>query len=634
MEETTQPQPQQPQNSNGNTHTNNHKPRNTNQQNTQNTQNGQNNGNNAAKKKFFSWHKDIKKAIKANERMHESRLNTNFKINTKSNAKIRYTPLGGLGEIGGNIAVLETQNSAIIIDVGMSFPDEEMHGVDILVPDFSYIHAIKDKIAGIVITHAHEDHIGAVPYLFKQLQFPIYGTPLPLGMIANKFDEHKMREYKKFFRYVEKRRAIKIGDFTVEFMHITHSIPDSSALAIQTEAGTIIHTGDFKIDHTPIDGQTTDLHRFAHYGEKGVLLMMSDSTNSYNPGVTKSESVVGKTFNNLFEKAKGRVIMSTFSSNIHRVYQAIEQGVKHGRKVSVIGRSMERNLSVAMELGYIKLPQDIFVDAHEVGNYNDNEILIVTTGSQGEPMSALFRMATDEHRHIKLKPSDIVVLSAKAIPGNEGSVSKVINHIQKAGAEVAYQEFSEIHVSGHGAQEEQKLLLRLCQPKFFLPVHGEYNHINRHAQTAVECGIDKRNIFLMSDGDQMEISPKYLKKVKTVKTGKVYIDNQVNQKIENDVIVDRQKLANEGIVNIILQINEQDNKLAQKPIITTYGLIGKKQQMQFQKDIEKTIESIMLKFASGATKKVIEDNVRTAVRKQIVKSHKRYPLIVPTIFMV
>jgi ribonuclease J len=629
MEETTQPQ--QPQNSNTTNNANNHKPANPNRQ---NSQNSQNNGNNAAKKKFFSWHKDIKKAIKANERMHESRLNTNFKINTKSNAKIRYTPLGGLGEIGGNIAVLETQNSAIIIDVGMSFPDEEMHGVDILVPDFSYIHAIKDKIAGIVITHAHEDHIGAVPYLFKQLQFPIYGTPLPLGMIANKFDEHKMREYKKYFRYVEKRRPIKIGDFTVEFMHITHSIPDSSALAIQTEAGTIIHTGDFKIDHTPIDGQTTDLHRFAHYGEKGVLLMMSDSTNSYNPGVTKSESVVGKTFNNLFEKAKGRVIMSTFSSNIHRVYQAIEQGVKHGRKVSVIGRSMERNLSVAMELGYIKLPQDIFVDAHEVGNYNDNEILIVTTGSQGEPMSALFRMATDEHRHIKLKPSDIVVLSAKAIPGNEGSVSKVINHIQKAGAEVAYQEFSEIHVSGHGAQEEQKLLLRLCQPKFFLPVHGEYNHINRHAQTAVECGIDKRNIFLMSDGDQMEISPKYLKKVKTVKTGKVYIDNQVNQKIENDVIVDRQKLANEGIVNIILQINEQDNKLAQKPIITTYGLIGKKQQMQFQKDIEKTIESIMLKFASGATKKVIEDNVRTAVRKQIVKSHKRYPLIVPTIFMV
>ncbi|MGM0623883.1 MAG: ribonuclease J [Campylobacterota bacterium] len=589
---------------------------------------------NGGKKKFFSWHKDIKKAIKANDRVNESRLNTSMKINTKTNAKVRYTPLGGLGEIGGNIAVLETQNSAVIIDVGMSFPDEEMHGVDILVPDFSYLHAIKDKIAGIVITHAHEDHIGAVPYLFKQLQFPIYGTPLPLGMLANKFDEHKMREHKKYFRYVEKRRQIKIGEFTIEFMHITHSIPDASALAIQTEAGTIIHTGDFKIDHTPIDGNTTDLHRFAHYGEKGVLMMMSDSTNSYNPGVTKSESVVGKTFDGLFEKTKGRVIMSTFSSNVHRVYQAIERGVKHGRKVAVIGRSMERNLSVAMELGYIKLPQDIFVDAHEVGKYADEEILIVTTGSQGEPMSALFRMATDEHRHIKLKPSDTVILSARAIPGNEGSVSKVINHIQKAGATVVYQEFSEIHVSGHGAQEEQKLLLRLCQPKFFLPVHGEYNHINKHAQTATECGIDKRNIFLMSDGDQMEISPKYLKKVKTIKCGKVYIDNQVNQKIEHDVVVDRQKLANEGIVNIIVQIGQQSKKLEQSPIVTTYGIIGKKQQQSFNKTVENTIESVLLKFENGASQKVLEDNIRSAVRKQIVKSHKRYPLIVPTVFMV
>jgi len=592
------------------------------------------NNQNRAKKKFYGWHKDIKKAIKANDRANELRLNTNLKINQKANGKIRYTPLGGLGEIGGNIAVLETQNSAIIIDVGMSFPDEDMHGVDILVPDFSYIHAIKDKIAGIVITHAHEDHIGGVTYLFKQLQFPIYGTPLPLGMLANKFDEQKMREYKKFFRYVEKRKPIKIGEFVVEFMHITHSIPDASALAIQTEAGTIIHTGDFKIDHTPIDGLTTDLHRFAHYGEKGVLLMLSDSTNSYNPGVTKSESVVGKTFDTLFEKSKGRVLMSTFSSNIHRVYQAIERGIAHGRKVSVIGRSMERNLSVAMELGYIKLPKDIFVDAHEVGKYADHEILIVTTGSQGEPMSALFKMATNEHRHIKLKPTDTVVLSSRAIPGNEGSVSRVLNHIQKTGATVMYQEFSEIHVSGHGAQEEQKLLLRLCQPKFFLPVHGEYNHIHRHAQTAQECGVDKRNILLMSDGDQIEITPRYIKKVRTVKTGKVYIDNQANQKIDHDVVVDRQKLANEGIVNIIVQISEQTAKLVQSPIVTTYGLIGKKQQQLFQKEIEKTIESVLLKFENAPNKRIIEDNIRSAVRKQILKTYKKYPLIVPTIFMV
>ena len=597
--------------------------------------NNQNSYNQQNKKRYYSWHKDSYKAIKANERMHNNRLNTHFKLNTKTNAKVRFTPLGGLGEIGGNIAVLETENSAIIIDVGMSFPDEGMHGVDILVPDFSYIHAIKDKIAGIIITHAHEDHIGAVPYLFKQLQFPIYATPLPLGMIANKFDEHKMREYKKYFRYVEKRKPIKIGDFIVEFIHITHSIPDASALAIQTEAGTIIHTGDFKIDHTPIDGHTTDLHRFAYYGEKGVMLMLSDSTNSYNSGVTKSESVVGKTFDALFDKAEGRVIMSTFSSNIHRVYQAIERGMKYGRKVSIIGRSMERNLDVAMELGYIKnLPKDIFIEAHEVENYNDNEVLIVTTGSQGEEMSALYRMATDEHRHIKLKPSDIVIISAKAIPGNEGSVSRVINHIQKAGAKVAYQEFSEIHVSGHAAQEEQKLLLRLCQPKFFLPVHGEYNHINRHAQTAIECGVDARNIYLMQDGDQMEITPKYLKKVKTIRTGKVYIDNQVNQKIENDVIVDRQKLANEGIVTIILQIDEQNKQLAQKPIISTFGLVGKKQIKNFEIEIEDIIKKSLIGIKESKNKKIIEDVIRSAIRKYILKTYKRYPLIVPNIFMV
>ncbi|MGM0533425.1 MAG: ribonuclease J [Campylobacterota bacterium] len=596
--------------------------------------NGPRNNNRGGKKKSFSWHKDIKRAIKANDAMNEKRLNAHNKINSKTNAKLRFTPLGGLGEIGGNIGVLETQNSAILIDVGMSFPDDEMHGVDILVPDFNYIHAIKDKIAGIVITHAHEDHIGAVPYLFKQLQFPIYGTPLPLGMIANKFDEHKMREHKKYFRYVEKRKQIKMGDFTVEFMHITHSIPDSSALAIQTPAGTVIHTGDFKIDHTPIDGNPTDLHRFAYYGEKGVLLMLSDSTNSHNPGSTKSESVVGKTFEGLFDQAKGRVIMSTFSSNIHRIYQAIDHARKHGRKISIIGRSMERNIGVAMELGYIKLPEDIFIDAHEVGKYNDEEVLIVTTGSQGEPMSALFRMATDDHRHIKLKPSDTVVLSAKAIPGNEGSVSKVINHIQKAGAAVKYKEFSEIHVSGHAGQEEQKLLLRLCQPKFFMPVHGEYNHVVKHAQTAAECGVDKRNMFLMGDGDQVEISPKYIKKVKTIKTGKSYIDNQANQTIENDVVVDRQKLANEGIINLVVQIAEQDRKLVQNPIVTTYGLIGKRHHKTFEKDVKNTIEGVLAKLDAGASKKVIEDNIRSSIRKQVIKSHKRYPLIVPTIFLV
>ncbi len=558
------------------------------------------------------------------------------KIDTNNRARVRFTPLGGLGEIGGNIAVLETENSAIVIDVGMSFPTEDMHGVDILVPDFSYLHAIKDKIAGIVITHAHEDHIGAVPYLFKELKFPIYGTPLPLGMIANKFDEHGLKNDKSYFRYIEKRKPIKIGDFEVEWIHMTHSIIDASSLAIQTPAGIIIHTGDFKIDHTPVDNYPADLQRLAYYGEKGVLCLLSDSTNSHKPGITRSEKSVGPTFDHLFAKAKGRVIMSTFSSNVHRVYQAIEHGIKYNRKVAVIGRSMERNLETARQLGYIDIPEDIFIDAHEVTKHNDSEVLIVTTGSQGETMSALFRMATDEHRHIKIKPSDTIIISAKAIPGNEASVSRIMNHLIKAGATVAYQDFSEIHVSGHAAQEEQKLMLRLTQPKFFLPVHGEYNHIARHAKTAVECGVDERNILLMSDGDQVELTAKYLKKVKTIKTGKTYIDNQANTQIENDIVLDRQKLATEGIIMIVAQIDQTTHKLIGHPKVSTFGLVADKDDRRFAKEVEAIIETYMAhqKDAQNLDTRTIENDIRQAVRKHVLRKMKRYPLIVPTIYVI
>ena len=580
---------------------------------------------------------DINQAIAANKAVHEERIKTANKIDVNNKARVRFTPLGGLGEIGGNMAVLETENSAILIDVGMSFPTEEMHGVDILVPDFSYLHAIKEKIDGIVITHAHEDHIGAVPYLFKELKFPIYGTPLPLGMIANKFDEHGLKNDKqKYFRYVEKRKPIKIGDFEIEWLHMTHSIIDASSLAIRTPAGIIFHTGDFKIDHTPVDGYPADLHRIAQYGEEGVLCLLSDSTNSHKAGITRSEKTVGPTFDHLFAKAKGRVIMSTFSSNIHRVYQAIEHGLKYGRKVAVIGRSMERNLETARQLGYIDLPEDIFIDAHEVVRYSDNEVLIVTTGSQGEPMSALYRMATDEHRHIKIKPSDTIIISAKAIPGNEGSVSRVMNHLMRAGATVAYQDFSEIHVSGHAAQEEQKLMLRLTQPKFFLPVHGEYNHIARHAKTAVQCGVDERNILLMSDGDQVEITTKYMKKVKTVKTGKTYIDNQANAEIQNDIVLDRQKLATEGIIMIVAQIDQRNHKLVGHPRVSTFGLVADKDDKRFAKEVEAIIETYMVhqKDADQLDTRTIENDIRQAVRKHVLRKMKRYPLIVPTVYVV
>ena len=598
-----------------------------------------NNNNNRAKahnnKNNSAWITELRKAHSINERIHKDRLNPHNKLNLSTNAKVRITPLGGLGEIGGNMMVIETDTSAIVVDVGMSFPDEDMHGVDILIPDFTYLRQIKDKIVGIVITHGHEDHIGAMAYLYKEMQFPIYGTSLPLEMIGSKFDEHKIREYRNLFRPVEKRTPVKIGDFEVEWIHITHSIIDASSLAIKTEAGTIIHTGDFKIDHTPIDNFPTDLHRFAHYGEEGVLLLMSDSTNSHSPGFTKSERTVAPTFDRIFSTAKGRVIMSTFSSNIHRVSQAIDHGIKYGRKVCVIGRSMEKNLDLAMSLGYIKFPKDQFIDAFEINKYPDNEVLIVTTGSQGESMSALYRMSIHEHRHVKIKPGDQIILSAKAIPGNEASVSAVLNHLLKAGAQVAYKDFSEIHVSGHAAQEEQKLMLRLVKPKFFMPIHGEYNHAVRHQKTGIDCGVLERNTYIMSDGEQIEVSPKYLKKVKSVKTGKVYIDNQLNNKIADDIIMDRQTMANEGVVMIVGQINENDRKMDQKPRVSSFGLVPDKLDKAFSKEIEDLLATFLENAKEGLFKntKILEDEIRKVVRKHCVRKYKKYPMIVPTLFV-
>lgn len=581
------------------------------------------------------WQIALAECIEANRVSHENRLHP-LKYNNSSEHKIRITPLGGLGEIGGNISVFETNKDAIIVDIGMSFPDGTMHGVDIIIPDFDYVRKIKDKIRGIVITHAHEDHIGAVPYFFKEFQFPIYATPLALGMISNKFEEHGLKAERKWFRPVEKRRVYEIGEFDIEWIHITHSIIDASALAIKTKAGTIIHTGDFKIDQTPIDGYPTDLGRLAHYGEEGVLCLLSDSTNSYKEGYTKSESSVGPTFDQIFARTKGRVIMSTFSSNIHRVYQAITYGLKYGRKVCVIGRSMERNLYTTMELSYIKLDRKIFIDADEVSKYKDNEVLIVTTGSQGETMSALYRMATDEHKFIKIKPTDQVIISAKAIPGNEASVSAVLDYLLKAGAKVAYQEFSEIHVSGHASIEEQKLMLTLTKPKFFLPVHGEYNHITKHKETAMKCGIPERNIYLMSDGDQVELCQKYVKRIKTVKTGKVFVDNQINKQIADDVVIDRQKLADSGIVVIIAQIDKTTKTLINKPRVFSYGLVADKHDHAFSKDMAEVLGQFFINVKDEVLNdpRFLENQIRQVLRKHIFRKIKKYPTIVPTIFVM
>ncbi|KAA6231243.1 ribonuclease J [Campylobacter sp. LR291e] len=581
------------------------------------------------------WQIALAKCMEANRISHETRLHP-LKHNNSSEFKLRITPLGGLGEIGGNICVFETNLDAIVVDIGMSFPDSTMHGIDIIIPDFDYIRKIKDKIRGVVITHAHEDHIGAVPYFFKEFSFPIYATPLALGMIANKFEEHGLKEACKLFRPVQKRKIYEIGDFNIEWIHITHSIIDASALAIKTKAGTIIHTGDFKIDQTPIDGYPSDLGRLAQYGEEGVLCLLSDSTNSYKEGFTKSESSVGPTFDQIFSKSKGRVIMSTFSSNIHRVYQAISYGLKYGRKVCVIGRSMERNLYTTMELGYIKLDRKIFIDADEVSKFKDEEVLIITTGSQGETMSALYRMATDEHKFIKIKPSDQIIISAKAIPGNEASVSAVLDFLLKAGAKVAYQEFTEIHVSGHASIEEQKLMLGLTKPKFFLPVHGEFNHINKHKETALKCGIDERNIYLMSDGDQIELCQKYIKRIKTVKTGKVFVDNQINKQIAEDVVKDRQYLADSGIVVVVAQFDKANKVLIGKPRVFSSGVVADKQDNAFSKEMSELLEQFFINVKDEFLNDVrfLENQIRQAIRKHIFRKLKKYPTVAPTIYIM
>jgi ribonuclease J len=592
---------------------------------------------NYGKQKFaVKTDKNLRENVIKNQKAHLNRLNPHYKLDLNTKAKVRITPLGGLGEIGGNITVFETENEAILVDIGMSFPTEDMHGVDILIPDFTYLKQIKDKLVGFIITHAHEDHIGAVPYLFKELQLPIYATALPLAMIGNKFDEHHMQGFKKYFRPIVKRELYNIGEeFEIEWMHMTHSIVDASSLAITTAAGTIIHTGDFKFDHTPIDGYPADLHRFAHYGEKGVLCLFSDSTNSHNPGVTESELSVAPALRRHMADTKGRVFISTFSSNIHRLQQAIEFGIEYGRKICIIGRSMERNLETAMNYDYMKFPAGQFIEPHEINHYKDEEILIVTTGSQGEPNSALFRMGIGEHRHVKIKPNDKIILSARAIPGNEAGISKMINHLQRHGAEVVHNDRA-IHVSGHAAQEEQKLMLRLVKPKFFLPVHGEYNHILAHKRTAVACGVPERNILLMQDGDQIEVHPKYMKKVRTVKTGKTFIDNQNNNQIEDDIVIDRQKLANEGIVMLIAQVSGESTQMISKPKVSSFGLVTEKENKAFANEMETVLEQYLVNLKPGLIEnpRALEHDLRQVVRKHIYRKMKKYPLIVPSVYIM
>jgi len=467
---------------------------------------------------------------------------------------LKIIPLGGLLEIGKNITVFEYENEIVIVDCGLAFPTEDMLGVDLVVADTSYLEKNREKIKGLVITHGHEDHIGGIPYLLRQVNVPIYGTRFTLGLLRNKLDEHRLLKSTKMYE-VNQGQTIDFGKIKVEFIRTSHSIPDAVSFAIYTPVGTVVHTGDFKVDYTPIDGQTIDFGRLAEIGEKGVMLLMSDSTNAERKGFTKSESTIGEAFDELFSHCKKRIVVATFASNVHRVQQIINSSEKYGRKVAVCGRSMVKMIETAVELGYMEMPKNIMIDIDMVKNYADENLTIITTGSQGEPMSALTRMAAGEHKKVSITPNDLVIISANPIPGNEKFVSKVIDDLMQIGAEVIYSSLADIHVSGHGCQEEQKLMLSLVKPKYFMPVHGEYRQLIAHAETAEKMGVPHENIFIMKNGRVLEIGESEAKITGSVPSGKIMVDGLGIGDVGNIVLKDRQHLSQDGLIIVVLAMN-------------------------------------------------------------------------------
>ena len=491
------------------------------------------------------------------EKVKQTRTKANTRKTKKGTAKqedfrfkpssLKIIPLGGLHEIGKNITVFEYENDIIIVDCGLAFPEDDMLGIDLVIPDISYLEKNKDKIRALIITHGHEDHIGAIPYLLKKINVPIYATRLTCGLIRNKLEEHKLVKSTKLVE-VKQGEVVKAGKFSVEFIRSSHSIPDSVALAIKSPAGTVIHTGDFKIDYTPIDGQIMDFGRLAELGNEGVLALMSDSTNSERKGYTMSEKTVGDVFERLFQGCRKRIVVATFASNVHRVQQIVNCAVRYNRKIAVCGRSMINMINTARELDYIKVPDNVFIDIDMIKNYTDDQLVIITTGSQGEPMSALTRMASGEHRKVQITPDDLIIISANPIPGNEKLVSKVIDDLMQIGAEVVYSSLADVHVSGHACQEEQRLMLALVKPKYFLPVHGEYRQLKAHAETAEEMGIDKDNIFMLTNGRVLEMNQEEAKFTTSVQSGRVLVDGLGVGDVGNIVLRDRQHLSQDGLI--------------------------------------------------------------------------------------
>ena len=575
-----------------------------------------------------------KRTTERNELPTEKRFKNHYTQQRESKkATVKIIPLGGLNEIGKNMTVFECSNDIFILDCGLSFPDADMPGVDIVIPDFAYVERNRDKIRGVVITHGHEDHIGGLCYLLKKVNVPVYATRLTIGLIEGKLKDQGLYGRVKL-NIVEPRKTVKMGCMAVEFIKVNHSIPDAVGMAIHTPAGVIIHTGDFKIDYTPIDGKIIDLARFGELGNKGVLALMSESTNAERPGYTHSEKTVGESFDKLFQRAEGkRVIIATFSSNIHRVQQIINSAVKYERKVAVFGRSMINVINIATELGYLDVPSNTLIDIETMDRYNSEEIVLITTGSQGEPMSALTRMAMNDHNKVVINPMDFIIISAKPIPGNEKYVTKVVNELMKSGAEVIYEDMYEVHVSGHACQEELKLMIALTKPKFFIPVHGEYKHLKKHSELALEMGIPQENILIASIGNVIETDGSKMSIVSQVPAGRILVDGLGVGDVGSIVLRDRNHLAQDGIIIVVIGLNRNTNKISAGPDIISRGFVYVRESEELMNDAKRCLTETLKNCSSAELREwnSLKNKMRDDLSDCIYEKTKRSPMILPII---
>lgn len=546
--------------------------------------------------------------------------------------RIALIPLGGMGEIGKNMMAVKYGDKIIVIDCGLAFPEEEMLGIDVVIPDISYLLENRDQVQAILLTHGHEDHIGALPYVLKQINVPVYGTRLTLGLLGGKLKEQGI-EKGCDLRTVKPRDSVQIGPFKVEFIKVSHSVPDAVALAIHTPIGTIVHTGDFKVDHTPVDGQILDFYKFAQLGEKGVLVLLSDSTNVERPGFTLSEKSVGLTFDETFSQAKERIIMATFASNVHRLQQAITTACKYDRKVAVVGRSMVNVVSIAHELGYLKIPDGTMVELEEAARLPKNKILYISTGTQGEPMSALTRMSLGDHRQVDIMRGDTIIISATPIPGNEKLVSRVIDQLFKQGAHVVYESVSGIHVSGHPSQEELKLMFNLTKPKFFVPVHGEQRMLIKHARLAQEMGLPPNNVFVCENGQIIEFSRRAGRLAGRVASGRVLIDGLGVGDVGNIVLRDRKQLSQDGILIVVISINRETGTLIAGPDIVSRGFVYVRESEKLMDEIKDKVSGILEKCTDrGITEwSGIKSQIRDTLGKFLYDKTRRRPMILPII---